>query len=169
MLVLAAIIGYKILYLNPFLKGLYSSEDMRNFKQTSWKYSLLLSSLLLLIIIMIGVRKKLITRKFFLNCILIFFLFTVFTKGLNDDILLYFNSKINIENYCKNYVVIRSDPNKVFHIYDKKNEFIDSDQLFEKINSKRLSRNLKSLYNLQNNDTLNIDYKIGFLNVKFLE
>ena len=168
-LIIAALIIFKIFFLNPFLKKIYFSDDIRDFEENSWEYSFILSSIVLVIAIIFALKRKLRNRKFFINCIIVFLLFALFTKGLTDDLLLYFNSKINIENYTKNYIVLRYDPNKVFHIYDKKNEFIVFDEQLKKIDSIRLKRNLKSLYKLQNNDTLNVEYKRGFLKVKYLE
>ena len=119
--------------------------------------------------IVYAIKKKLLSRNFLINCSLIFVLITYCSKGLIDDLLLYLNTKINVENYTKNYVVLRYDPDKVFHIYDKKNEFIVFDEQLKKIDSIRMKKNLKSLYKLQNNDTLNIEYKVGLLKVKYLE
>ena len=167
--IIAALIIFKIFFLNPFLKKIYFSDDIRDFEENSWEYSFILSSIVLVIAIIFALKRKLTNRKFFINCIIVFLLVALFTKGLTDDLLLYFNSKINIENYTKNYIVLRYDPNKVFHIYDKKNEFIVFDEQLKKIDSIRLKRNLKSLYKLQNNDTLNVEYKRGFLKVKYLE
>ena len=168
-LIIIALFSFKIFFLNPFLKRIYFSDDIRNFEKNSWKYSLVLPSILLIIAIIFAIKRKLADRKFFINCIIVFLLITVFSKRLTDDLLLYFNSKINVENYTKNYIVLRYDPNKVFHIYDKKNEFIVFDEQLKKIDSVRLKRNLKSLYNLQNKDTLNVEYKVGMLKVKYLE
>ena len=168
-LIIAALIIFKIFFLNPFFKKIYFSDDIRDFEENSWEYSFILSSIVLVIAIIFALKRKLTNRKFFINCIIVFLLVALFTKGLTDDLLLYFNSKINIEKYTKNYIVLRYDPNKVFHIYDKKNEFIVFDEQLKKIDSIRLKRNLKSLYKLQNNDTLNVEYKRGFLKVKYLE
>ena len=152
-LIISALISFQIFFLNPFLKRIYFSDDIRNFEENSWKYSFILPSILLITAIIFAIRRKLANRKIFINYIIAFLLITLFSKGLTDDLLLYLNSKINVENYTKNYIVLRYDPNKVFHIYDKKNEFIVFDEQLKKIDSVRLKRNLKSLYNLQNNDT----------------
>lgn len=168
-IVIGIIISIQIFFLAPYLKKIYFYDDVRNFEKNSWKYSLVLSSLIIIFMIVYAVKRKLLSRNFLINCSMFFVLFNFFSKGLTDDLLLYFNSKINVENYTKNYVVLRYDPNIVFHIYDKKNEFIVFDEQLKKIDSIRLKKNLKSLYKLQNNDTLNIEYKVGILKVKYLE
>ena len=169
LLTIVVIFSFKIFFLSPHIKEIYFSDDVRNFEKNSWKYSFILASIIITILIFYGVKRKLENRKLFIYCMLLFYLITFSSKGLTDNLLLYFNSKIKVENYTKNYVVLRHDPNKVFHIYDKKNEFITFDNQLSKINSIRLKRNLKSLYSLKNKDTLNIEYKIGFLKVKYLE
>lgn len=163
------IISLQFFFFAPFLKQIYFYDDVRNFEKNSWKYSFVLSSLIIIFMIVYAIKKKLLSRNFLINCSLIFVLITYCSKGLIDDLLLYLNTKINVENYTKNYVVLRYDPNKVFHIYDKKNEFIVFDEQLKKIDSIRIKKNLKSLYKLQNNDTLNIEYKVGLLKVKYLE
>lgn len=153
---------------NTNSKKLYFPEDIHNFKETSWKYSFILPLLIFIPISIYVVRKKMINKRFIFYGILMFFVNCFFFKNLTDNLLLYLNTKINVENYTKNYIVVRHDQNKVFHIYDNKNEFISFSNELSKINIIRLKNNVKSLYELQYKDTLNVNYKVGFLKVKFL-
>ncbi|MFB3388469.1 hypothetical protein [Flavobacterium sp. LAR06] len=129
----------------------------------------ILPSILVVILIVIGFKGKVVNRVFFLGTSILFLFTVFFSKRLTDDVLLYFNSKIKVEEISKDYVVLRNDENKVFHIYDKRSEFISFDDQLNKIDSLRIKSNLKSLYKLENNDTLQVHYKIGFLKVKYLE
>lgn len=153
---------------NTNSKKLYFLEDIHNFKETSWKYSFILPLLIFIPISIYALRKKMINKRSIFYGILMFFVSCFFFKNLTDNLLLYLNTKINIENYTKNYVVVRHDQNKVFHIYDNKNQFISFSNELNKINTIRLKKNLKSLFKLQYKDTLNVNYKVGFLKVKFL-
>ena len=52
---------------------------------------------------------------------------------------------------------------------ENSNEFITSPEQLNKIDSLRILKNNPSLYKLQNGDTLNVEFKLGLFNVKFLE
>lgn len=167
------IIGILILaqffFLSPYVKGKYSYNDIQLFKKESWLYSFILPFLLFLFLIIIGWRKKMIVKTYGLYFFILFIFVSFYSKRLTDDILLYFNTKIKVEKISKDYIVSRNDENKVFHLYDNKSEFILSNELLNKIDSLRFKRNLKSLYQLKNNDIIKVEYEIGFLKVKYLE
>lgn len=167
--VIGVLIILQFFFLDPYIKEKYFYIDVAAFKNESWSYSFILPSILVVIFIIIGFKRKIINRTFLFATSVLFLFSVFFSKRLTDDILLYFNSKIKIEKISKNYVVLRNDENKVFHIYDKKSEFISFDDQLNRIDSLRIKRNLKSLYKLENNDTLQVHYKIGFLKVKYLE
>jgi hypothetical protein len=167
-LALGVIVTLNIFVLNPILKENYFRDDIFDFEENSWKYSIVICLVLFLIFTFFAFKKNQLNKKFLFHNLITVSLIAVFGKGLIDDALLYVNLKINVEKYTKSYVVKRYDLNKVFHIYDNKNEFIVFDEQLKKIDSLRMKRNLKSLYLLQNDDTLNVEYKKGLLNVKFL-
>ncbi len=168
-LIIGIIVALQVFYLDPYVKGKYFYSDIDAFKKESCKYSFVLPSILFIIFLIIGLKKNVINKTFFFSIFVVFLFVVISSKRLTDNVLLYFNSKTKAEKISKNYVVLRNDENKVFHIYDNKKEFILSEDLLNKIDSIRLKRKLKSLYKLRNNDTLKIEYKIGFLNVKYLE
>ena len=81
----------------------------------------------------------------------------------------FLNSKFNIECQTKVYHVVSDKTNKIFHIYEDRDEFITSSEQLNKIDSFRILKKHPSIYKLQNGDTLNVKYKIGLFKVKFLE
>lgn len=168
-LIIGALIILQFFFLDPYIKEKYFYSDVDAFKNESWVYSFILPSIFAVIIIVIGFKRKILNRTFLFGTSILFLFIAFFSKRLTDDILLYFNSKIKVEEINKDYVVLRNDENKVFHIYDKKSEFISFDDQLNKIDSLRIKSNLKSLYKLENYDTLQVHYKIGFLKVKYLE
>jgi hypothetical protein len=168
-LIFGMIVSLDIFVLNPILKENYFRDDISEFEENSWKYSIVISLILFITFTLFALKKNRLNKSFIVYNLMAVSLIAVFGKGLIDDALLYVNLKIDVKKYSKQYVVLRHDPNKVFHIYDNKNEFIVFEEQLKKIDSTRIKRNLTSVYNLQNNDTLNVDYKVGLLNVKFLK
>jgi energy-converting hydrogenase Eha subunit A len=167
--IIVSIVCLQAFLLSPHIDELYSSDDVRIFKETSWKYSIILPLVILILAVIYVVRKNINDWIYLLSFAFYLFLMSIIWKDLADDLLLYFNSKLNVVQHTKNYVVVRHDANKVFHIYDRKNEFIMYSKSLRKIDAIRAKKNLNCLYDLQNKDTLNIAYKKGFLNIKFLE
>ena len=168
-LIVGIVVILQVFLLDPYIKEKYFFSDIDAFKKESWKYSFVLLSILFIIFLIIGLRKKVIDKTFFFSTFVLFLVVAISSKRLTDNVLLYFNSKTKAEKIIKDYIVLRNDENKVFHIYDNKNEFILSEELLRKIDSLRFKRNLKSLYKLQNNDTIKVEYKIGLLDVKYFE
>ncbi|NHM04764.1 hypothetical protein [Flavobacterium celericrescens] len=168
-IVLIAIFCTHIFILRPYIKEKYFDIDIRNFKEISWKYSLLFLSVLLISFLIYGYRKKIISVGYTFTMLLVVALFGFLFKSITDDFLLFLNSKINLENHTKGYHVVTDSSNKVFHIYENKNEFITSPEHLNKIDSLRILKKYPSLYKFKNGDTLNVEYKLGLFNVKFLE
>lgn len=168
-LVFITIFCTHIFLLNPFINEKYFDIDVRNFKDVSWKFSLLLPIALLIFFLVYGYKKKIISIGYTFSILLLATLFGFFFKSITDDFLLFLNSKINIESHTKVYHVVSDNTNKIFHIYENRNEFITSPEQLNKIDSLRILKNNPSLYKLQNGDTLNVEFKLGLFNVKFLE
>jgi hypothetical protein len=164
-LLIAILISVNLFVLKPILKENYFSDDIFDFEKNSWKYTIGISLVLFIAFTVYAFKKNILNLNFIIYNFIVVSLFALFGKALIDDALLYANLKIETKKYTKSYVVLRYDPNKVFHIYDKKSEFIVYEEQLKKIDSIRLKKRLKSLYSLQNNDTLNVDYKTGLLNV----
>ncbi|MCL9810129.1 hypothetical protein [Flavobacterium luminosum] len=168
-LIVTILICFNLFVLKPILKKNYFSEDILDFERNSWKYTIGISLVLLIAFTVYAFKKNILNLKFIIYNFIVVFVFSFFGKASIDHALLYANLKIETKKYTKSYVVIRYAPNKVFHIYDNKSEFIVFEEQLKKIDSIRIKKKLKSLYNLKNNDTLNVDYKTGILNVKFLK
>lgn len=165
---LLLIVCLQILFLIPLVQDLYLDVDVRNFKENSWKYTLVFFIAVVLVVGFYALKRNVLNKGFALNAAMLLFLLYFVGKSPINNLLLYLNSKVNVSYITKTYTVSRYDANKNLLIYDKKDEII-SDSGLDKIDSIRLSKNQKSLFELNNKDTLNVGYKIGFLKVKFLD
>lgn len=168
-LIVGFILSLNLFILKPILKDTYYTDDIFAFERNSWKYTIGISLIIFVVFTFFALKKNKSNKNFMIVNLMSIPLIALFGKGIIDDALLYANLKIKTEKYTKSYVVLRQDLNKVFHIYDNQKEFIVSDEQLKKIDSIRIKNGLESLYRLQNNDTLNINYKRGLLNVKFLK
>ncbi len=167
--VFITILCIHIFLLRPYVKEKYFDIDIRNFKDISWKFSLLLPFVVFVIFIVYGFRKKIINIVYIFSVLLVSTLFGFFFKSITDDFLLFLNSKINLESHIKTYHVVSDDTNKIFHIYENSNEFITYPEQLDKIDSLRIVKKYPSLYKLKKGDTLKVAYKKGLFDVKFLE
>jgi hypothetical protein len=167
--VFIAIFCYHIFVLGPYIKEKYFHSDVRNFKEVSWKFSLLISFIVLILFFVYGYRKKIISIRYTFSIVIIATLFGFFFKSITDDFLLFLNSKCNIVSQTKVYHIVSDKTNGIFHIHEDKNEFITSLEQLNKIDSLRILKKYPTIYKLQNGDTLNVQYKIGLFKVKFLE
>lgn len=166
-LLITLIFLFDLLILKKIVDEKYFYEDIHNFKDASWKYTLILFLILFSFFVIYMLKKRLLTKVNFFFGLLLIGIFAYSLKNLNDDFLLYLNAKIDSDQMLETYTVVRHDPNKVFHIYDDKNEFIVFNDNLKKIDSLRKVRKLKSLFALQNKDTIKVSYKKGFLNIKY--
>lgn len=168
-LILGLVIGLSFFVLKPAIKHNYFYADILYFERNSWKYTIGISLSTFVVLIFFAFKKNKLNKHVILSNFILVSLLALFGKSLIDETLLYANLKIKTEKITKNYVVLKHDSNKVFHIYDNKSEFIFFGDELNKIDYLRIINGLNSLYFLQNKDTLNVNYKRGFLNVKFLK
>lgn len=167
--VIIVIFCIEIFILNPYIKDKYFTIDILNFKENSLKFSLLLPFVVLVFFLFYGFRKKIINLVYIFSVLLVSMLFGFFFKSITDNFLLFLNSKIKLESHTKTYHVVSDKTNKIFHIYENKEDFITSLEQLDKIDSLRIIKKYPSLYKLKNGDTLKVTYKKGLFNVKFLE
>ena len=88
---------------------------------------------------------------------------------LTENTTLYLNSLYDKTRLEKVYVMQRHDTNKVLQFRDKAEEIIVFKSDLHKIDALRKKKNLKSLYELKNKDTIHVHFTLGFLEVKYLE
>ncbi len=156
-------------FLKPFVKDLYLNDDIKNFKEFSWKYTVFIFTILAGIIIFIS--RKNIT---FSAVPLILLGLMIFGSGfyfgfhsLVDNSLLLINSETKKTEIIKVYEVVYHKGKKVFWL-NNENSIHDKEDL-QKINRYRISKGLKAIFNLQNNDTVKVRFNKGWLGVNYLE
>ncbi len=159
--------------IEPEIKQSYLNQDIWKFENNSWKYSVITFLLIYISFLIYKLynskyNKAGLTVFLFYLCLPSAFL-AFCLNSLTENTTLYFNSIYHKENLKKEYLIQRYDTNKVFQLYDKKDEIIVSKRELDKIDLIRKMGNLKSLYELQNNDTIIINYGIGFLKTKYFK
>ena len=167
--VFIAILCTDIFLLRPYIREIYFDIDISNFKDVSWKFSLLLLFVVIVFFLVYGFRKKIINKVYVFSILLMAALFGFFFKGITDNFLLFLNSKFNLDSQIQTYHVVSDNTNKIFHIYENREDFITSPEQLNKIDSLRIVKKYPSLYELKNGDTLKVAYKTGMFNVKFLD
>ncbi|GAB0157041.1 hypothetical protein CHRYSEOSP005_23100 [Chryseobacterium sp. Alg-005] len=156
------------LLLDPAIKTKYLSTDIKSFKEYSWKYTLLLS---LFIVVLLFLKQKKFNFTQTLNALpyILFFgiAFYMGFKNLIDKCLLYANTKTEKKEWVRTFEVIHHKDHKVFWLSAGKNSIHD-DELFL-INERRIKKNLKSIFDYDNGDTIKVKFKTGMLNVNYLD
>ncbi|MDN4012789.1 hypothetical protein QX233_09975 [Chryseobacterium gambrini] len=156
-------------FLKPFVKNLYLSDDIKNFKEFSWKYTV--SAIIILAGIIIFISKKNVKPS---SIPLILLALIVFGSGfyfafhsLVDNSLLLINSETKKTEIIKVYEVVYHKGKKVFWL-NNENSIHDKEDL-QKINHYKVSKGLKSIFDLQNNDTVEVTFNKGWFDIDYLE
>jgi len=159
-------------YIEPVIQKRYLESDIYDFENNAWKYSII--TFFLISIFTFAVERFIIIdddkgKIEFYYILLYAGMMTFFLKNLTNDITLYINTKTHKDIISKNYTLKKNDSNKVFHLYDNKEEFIIDKNELDFIDSISTRDNLKSIYELKNNDVIPINFNKGFLDIKYLE
>lgn len=165
-IIIGTIFCTDIFFLSPIIEENYDYRDISDFKNNSWKYLLIISFIGFTIY---ALKKGTLNKKYLLNNLFIIIFIGFFGKGIIDNLLLYLNLKVGKTEYSKQYVVFRDDEKKIFSLYDHEGNFRIFEEELTQIDYSRTTKKQKSIYTFKNKDTLNIDYKIGILGVKYLE
>jgi len=168
-----AIFCVDLFVMKPYVDEKYLYRDLWDFELDSLQYTIISAFIICLSLILYRVISSIKLNKKSIPVYIILLIQTVFFILVFDSLIersaLYFNTLFIKENLKKEYVLQKHKDNKAFILFDNKNEIITGIRTLERIDLERKSKKLKSIYKLNNNDTIIINYKIGFLKTKFLE
>lgn len=168
-LITTLVILLNVLVLKPYVNLYYYDRQVIEFKKSSWFFTIVLALLLLFALIIYAYKKRKLNKPFLLNSLFIAVLFAFFVKIWLDDTLLYINTKFDNGTIVKSYNVRKFEDLDTPLFYDNKKEILFSTDQLEKIEATRKMKKLKSIYSLKDKDTININFKTGFLTINFLE
>ncbi|SHK39997.1 hypothetical protein [Chryseobacterium polytrichastri] len=170
------VICFIILYLlqsfilEPIIKEKYLSDDLKYFKIYSWKYAVSIFIVIAAIIIF-RIRKSFKTHQIPGIILVLVFLGISFYFGVHsliDNSILYINSITEGPKIAKAYEVVNHKEDKTFWL-NSNNGSIQDKKDVEKINKSRIRKNLKSIFEYQNNDTVKVEFNKGLININYLE
>jgi hypothetical protein len=161
--------------LEPSIKNSYLRLDLADFEEKNY-WTILLGGcialyILILLIVLIKTRLNFskvnphILYKLLIPVVLIAYMLNDFMRGS----VLYMNTFTTSEVYQKEftavthdddlqYVVSKSDEEKIYPMFDPK-----------AIDDKRKEKNLTSIHDLKDGDTIQIQFAKGFLDIKYLK
>jgi hypothetical protein len=168
-LITTLVVLLNVLVLRPYVNLYYDDKQVIEFKKSSWFFTIVLALLLLIALIIYAYKKRKLNKPFLLNSLFVAVLFAFFIKIWIDDALLYINSKFDNGTIAKSYTIRKYEDLDAPLIYDNKKEILFSKDQLEKIEATRKMKNLKSIYSLNDKDTININFKTGFLKINYLE
>jgi hypothetical protein len=170
-IIITAIICLYIFLLKPLTEEPYLEKYIGDFKDRSWKYTIGLCLLLYLLAIVLFLKMNEITDRLYLFVAPLAFLFfsSFIIKGIIDHVLLYSNTLTGNQQITESYTVLKGDQNEIIYLIDSKKNAISNEDDIAKIDAIRKAKNQKSLFLLEDDDTLHVTYKTGFFNVKFIE
>ncbi|WP_261512452.1 hypothetical protein [Chryseobacterium paludis] len=154
--------------LKPIIRERYLYADLKNFEDGSWKYTIITFFILLIIILFAIIKSK--TKDLSNLPIVILVLGLSWFMGLHHPInyiLLFVNIQTGKEKITRKYEVVNHKEHQVFWLHADKNSIHD-DQDFDKVNTYRVKKNLKSVFELKNNDTIIVNFKKGIMDVNYL-
>lgn len=168
-LIVTLIALLKVLVLKPYANLYYYDRQVIEFKKSSWSFTIVLALLFLIALIIYAYKKRKLNKPFLLNSLFAAVLVVFFIKIWLDDVLLYINTKFDNGTIVKSYTIRKYEDLDAPLFYDNKKEILFSKDKLDKIEATRNKKNLKSIYSLNDKDTININYKIGFLKINYLE
>lgn len=116
-------------------------------------------------------RKKL--REFKTNQIFGFIItvaiFSIFYQIITKDIILSINLLADKNTIEKEYRIVKYKPNKILLFNTSLNEVIRDSLIISRIDSKRIINKQISLFKLNDNDTLKVEFTKGLFGLEYLK
>lgn len=155
------------LYLKPRIDSCYFYNDIQSFYKNYWSISIILF-FILLSTFFIGWRMRNKINLINFASLLVYTSFlTLSLKDPAKNLMLLLNSAFVKNKVALVYSMSRTGNDKYYFFYDEKKEFLNNFEDIKLIDLQRNQRKLKKTNLLKHNDTIHIDYKIGFLNIKY--
>ncbi|MCL9805509.1 hypothetical protein NAT51_08245 [Flavobacterium amniphilum] len=170
-LICFTIMGIYSVIIKPFIEKPYLDNDIRSFENGTWIYTITLCVVLYLMAVIFFLKTKEITDRLyvFLAPFAFFFFSSFFIKGMLDKGMLLFNTTTGNQYVTESYSVVKTKEIECPYLLHNIETLIGNEEELEKIDAIRKRKKQKSLFLLQNQDTVNVIYKTGFFNVKYLE
>ncbi|WBV57793.1 hypothetical protein PFY10_04955 [Chryseobacterium daecheongense] len=153
--------------LQPMIRETYLSSDLKNFEESSWKYTVIVFFALLSLMFFLTIKSKI---KDLSNLpIAIFVLGLSCFAGLHrpiNDLLLYINMKVEKGRNSKEYKVVNHQDYKTFWLNGKTSIHDNND--LNKVNTFRLKKKLKPIFEMNTNDTVLVPLRRGLINIDYL-
>lgn len=157
------------LYLKPRIESCYFYDDLQTFYKNYWSISLVLF-ILLLSTFFFGLRmRKKIDLINFASLIIYTSFLTLSLKDPVKNLMLLLNSATVKNKEALVYSMSRTGNDKYYFFYVEKNEFLNNFEDIKLLDLQRNQRKLKKTNLLKHNDTIQIHYNIGLLNIKYLD
>lgn len=154
--------------LKPIIRERYLYADLENFENGSWKYTIIIFIILLIIMLFAIIKSKI---KDLSNLpIVILVLGGVCFIGLRhpiNDLLLFVNIQTGKEKITRKYEVVNHKEQSVFWLDANENSIHDNNDL-DKVNKYRVEKNLKSVFEMKNKDTIVVLFKRGIMDINYL-
>ncbi|MEM6721629.1 MAG: hypothetical protein AAF611_20040 [Bacteroidota bacterium] len=158
--------------LETYVESKYTQLDLVSYDTNIWSYlAYIFGSVGFICMIYFGISERSILAGVGYVGYLLFvylLLFGIFKRTV-EKVNLSINTWVENEHFQYEYTVSRKDSTDFRLHSTKKDGFLFFDEDFEAINAIRKAKNLPSLYDLQDGDTIQVNYAKGYLDVKYLK
>lgn len=155
-------------YLRGYAYDYYFFDNIDEFYSKVEEILLIIAILSSFLFLIYSLKKKA-SAKFLFWGIIGIFVLNSWSERIITDSILYLNTKIKIENQTEIYSVLKPEGEVRFALHNKKTGgILTFPNILWEIDTRRRLNGQKSMYDNEN-DTIHIPFKKGFLKMKFLE
>ncbi len=172
LIAIAIIFSLDSFLLEPSLKGKYLRIDIIQYENNIWTYiAYVLAVFCLISIIYMGIVER--SIKSFFGCIgafaMLYIMLFLMLKRPVKKINLIVNTWFTTETFHKEYKISRDKTNDLRLRPEGILDQIFMESKLNTIEATRKEKNLPSIYNLKDGDTINVSFAKGYLDIKYLK
>lgn len=165
-MILIPVFCFDSFVLQPFLKDHYLEQDLRNFKDNSWKYILITFAIIIVVAAIFARVRKI--SEFIAVCFISGAIILGF-KSIFTRIFLFINTETEHSRMIQTYEIINHKEPQVLWLDAGEKKSIHDHNEIELIDKKRKSLGLQSISQHKTNDTVHVIYKKGIFNVNYID
>ena len=154
--------------MTPHINKKYLASDIPNF-EFYWEFIIVSFIVVYVSLILYSLKTFRKTIFQYFSLLIPTVLIVYFFNFLINSPALYFNTNFYKETLVKEYIIIKDNQSQTTILLGEDNEMIGRITDLYKIDLIRKRNKLNSVFDLNNNDSIIVNYRIGFLKSKYLE
>ena len=166
---LILLFSISLFVIEPKLKQFYLEQEMDKYFWVYYFVTFIIISISLIVFWYLKNTLKAIRIENVSGFIITVAVFSIFYQTFIKDVVLSLNLLTYNDSVEKTFTIEKFDKDKMFLWNYKLHEMLEDSILINKINSKRIAEGKISVFNIENKDSIDVEFKKGLFGIEYFK